>query len=238
MIQQENCKLLYHLDQEQTICLFILICLILENGIFFVRLFWKLFCFYLDSRPTTKNLFVRAPNDENRICGVMSNVFASSVVDRWFEPRSGQTKDYKIGICCFPSKHTSFRSKSKGWHGIGIICPSGATYLSANCCFNELALWKYNSACWSSTKWISSSSHWKLTCFAMIYMYIYTIIIAELALNNNHSPTPKDDWYTISCLTLYFYLLICSSHTKISNENIGYCSAERYTCPQNEQCKY
>jgi hypothetical protein len=107
--------LLYHLDQEQTICLFILICLILENGIFFVRFFWKLFCLYLDSRPTTKNLFVRAPNDENRICGVMANVFVSSVVDRWFEPRSGQTKDYKIGICCFPSKHTSFRSKSKDW---------------------------------------------------------------------------------------------------------------------------
>jgi len=22
-----------------------------------------------------------------------------------FEPRSGQTKDFKIGICCFPAKH-------------------------------------------------------------------------------------------------------------------------------------
>jgi hypothetical protein len=27
-------------------------------------------------------------------------VLASSVVDRGFEPWSGQTKDYKIGICC------------------------------------------------------------------------------------------------------------------------------------------
>jgi hypothetical protein len=27
-------------------------------------------------------------------------VLASSVVDRGFEPRSGQTKDNKIGMCC------------------------------------------------------------------------------------------------------------------------------------------
>ena len=32
-----------------------------------------------------------------------------SVVDRGFEPRSGQTKDYKIGICYFSSKHAILR---------------------------------------------------------------------------------------------------------------------------------
>jgi hypothetical protein len=32
------------------------------------------------------------------IGGVMVNVPTSSVLDRGFEPRSGQTKDYKIGI--------------------------------------------------------------------------------------------------------------------------------------------
>ena len=36
-------------------------------------------------------------------------------VDRGFVPRSGQTKDYKIGICCFSAKHEAFRSKSKDW---------------------------------------------------------------------------------------------------------------------------
>jgi hypothetical protein len=36
----------------------------------------------------------------NSISGVMVSVLVSSAVDRWFEPRSGQTKDYKIGICC------------------------------------------------------------------------------------------------------------------------------------------
>ena len=48
------------------------------------------------------------------IGGVMVSVFTSSVVDRGFEPRSGQTKDYNIGICCFSAKH-ALRGKSKDW---------------------------------------------------------------------------------------------------------------------------
>jgi hypothetical protein len=39
----------------------------------------------------------------------------SSAVDREFERRSGQTKDYKIGICCFSAKHAALRRKSKDW---------------------------------------------------------------------------------------------------------------------------
>jgi hypothetical protein len=34
---------------------------------------------------------------------------------RGFEPRSGQPKDYKIGICCFSAKRAALRSKSKDW---------------------------------------------------------------------------------------------------------------------------
>ena len=45
----------------------------------------------------------------------MISVLASSVVDRGFEPRSGQIKDYKIGMCCFSSKHAALRRKSKDW---------------------------------------------------------------------------------------------------------------------------
>ena len=37
----------------------------------------------------------------NRIGGVMVNEIASSAVDRGFDPRSGQTKDYEIGLCFF-----------------------------------------------------------------------------------------------------------------------------------------
>jgi hypothetical protein len=43
-------------------------------------------------------------------------VLASSAVDRGFEPQSGQTKDYKIGICCFSAKHAALRRKSKYWY--------------------------------------------------------------------------------------------------------------------------
>ena len=36
----------------------------------------------------------------NGTIGVMFVVLASSAVDRGFEPLSGQTKDYKSGVCC------------------------------------------------------------------------------------------------------------------------------------------
>jgi hypothetical protein len=45
--------------------------------------------------------------------GVMVSVLSSSAVDREFESRSGQTKDYEISICCFPAKHAKLRRKSK-----------------------------------------------------------------------------------------------------------------------------
>ena len=45
----------------------------------------------------------------------MVSVLVSSVVDRRFETRSGQNKVYKIGICCFSTKHTALRRKSKDW---------------------------------------------------------------------------------------------------------------------------
>jgi hypothetical protein len=45
----------------------------------------------------------------------MVSGLASSAVDRGFEPRSGQTKDYKIGICCFSAKHATLRRKGKDW---------------------------------------------------------------------------------------------------------------------------
>ena len=71
----------------------------------------------------------------------MVSVLASSAGDRGFEPWSGQTKDYTIGICCFSAKHAALWRKSKDrWFGIKIMCPSGATCLSAYCYFSELAI--------------------------------------------------------------------------------------------------
>ena len=51
----------------------------------------------------------------DHIDGVMVSVLGSSVVDRGFEPRSGQTNDYKTGIFCFSAKHAALRRKSKNW---------------------------------------------------------------------------------------------------------------------------
>jgi len=37
------------------------------------------------------------------------------VVNRCFEPRFGQTKDYEIGNCCISRKHALLRRKCKDW---------------------------------------------------------------------------------------------------------------------------
>jgi hypothetical protein len=51
----------------------------------------------------------------NHIGGIMVSILASSAVDRVLEPQSDQTKDYKIGVCCFSAKHVALRRKSKDW---------------------------------------------------------------------------------------------------------------------------
>ena len=49
----------------------------------------------------------------NRIGGVMVSVLTSSAVDRGFEPRSGQIKDYKMGTCCFSATYAVLGRKNK-----------------------------------------------------------------------------------------------------------------------------
>jgi hypothetical protein len=66
----------------------------------------------------------------------IANVF--NFVDRGFEPQSGQTKDFKIGICCFSAEHAALRGKSKD--GLAWNQDNGVTCLSMDCCFSELAL--------------------------------------------------------------------------------------------------
>ena len=69
----------------------------------------------------------------------MVRLFVSSAIDCVFEPRSGQTKDYKTGICCFSVKHVTLRGESENsLTEIMTICPkylSGETCLPSNCCF-------------------------------------------------------------------------------------------------------
>ena len=96
--------------------------------------------------------------DRRFIGGVMVCVLASGAVHRGFDPRQCKTKDYKIGVCCFSAKHAALRRNNKDWlaRNRDNVCPNGATFLSADCCFSELALSKSNKA--------SSSFHWNITC--------------------------------------------------------------------------
>jgi hypothetical protein len=122
----------------------------------------------------------------NCIDGVMGSVLASSAVYRGFEPRSGQTKDYKIGICCFSTKHAALRSKSKEW----------------------LARDQNNVSEWSDMSVHGLLFRWATTIRVQLSVLVYNkanlIIISlninlfspcyswknpELALNNNHSLT-------------------------------------------------
>ena len=61
------------------------------------------------------SMFASSVVDRVFIGGVMVSMFALSVVDRVFRARSGQTKDYKIGICGFSTKQAVLRRKSKDW---------------------------------------------------------------------------------------------------------------------------
>ena len=50
----------------------------------------------------------------NRVGCVMVSILSSADACG-FEPQSGQTKDYAIGLCCSSVKHAAFRRKGKDW---------------------------------------------------------------------------------------------------------------------------
>jgi hypothetical protein len=54
----------------------------------------------------------------NRIGGIMVSMLGSSGVDRVFQSRSDQTKDYKIHICCISAKYAALRRKRQRLVGL------------------------------------------------------------------------------------------------------------------------
>jgi hypothetical protein len=53
-------------------------------------------------------------DDEQELLGPLKlDDLPDIAVDHGFEPRSGKTKDYKIGICCFSAKYAALRRMSK-----------------------------------------------------------------------------------------------------------------------------
>jgi hypothetical protein len=66
--------------------------------------------------------------------GVMVSMLALSAVDRGFE-----TIKLVFVTSQLSMQHSGEIAKT-GWLGIRIMCPSGMTCLSVDCCFSELAL--------------------------------------------------------------------------------------------------
>ena len=142
----------------------------------------------------------------NRIGGVMVSVLASSAVDRGLDPRSGQTKDYKIGICCFSAKHVSLGRTTKEW--LARIRIKGSEWGDMSI---RVLLFQ-----WASTiKFrLSVLVYYKADLiFISLKMNLFTPRycwkIAELALKNNHSLTHfytdlqfffNISWYNLSFL--------------------------------------
>jgi hypothetical protein len=98
-----------------------------------------------------------------RILFMVASVLASSAVGRGLEPRSGQTKDYTIGICCFSAKHAALRRKSKYWLARHQdMCPSEPLHRILRVC--EWLLFNANSAifqlCHDENKLISMRWWW------------------------------------------------------------------------------
>ena len=46
---------------------------------------------------------------------VTVSMFTLSEVGHGFDSQSGQTQDYKIGICCYSAKQAALNSKSIDW---------------------------------------------------------------------------------------------------------------------------
>jgi hypothetical protein len=67
----------------------------------------------------------------NHFGGVMVSVLTSVVLDRKFQTRLGQTKDYDIGTWCFYVKREALRFKSKDWLAFNLL---------TDCSFSDLAL--------------------------------------------------------------------------------------------------
>jgi hypothetical protein len=111
------------------------------------------------------------------------SVLVSNAVDHGFEPRGSQTKDYRIGICCFSPKHAALRRNNKDWWARNQdnvrewwdMSIRGLLFKWASTIKIKLSmLVKYNADLIIISLKINLFSPW------------YRWKIAELVLNNNH----------------------------------------------------
>jgi hypothetical protein len=112
---------------------------------------------------------------DNHIYGVMVSVLTSSAVHRGFEPLISQTKDYKIGICFFSAK------KRKSKDGLARNQDNVSEWDDMSI---QGVLFQ-----WASTQKIKEEDLIILSLKINLFPPWYSWKIAELAFNNNHSPT-------------------------------------------------
>jgi len=125
-------------------------------------------CYYLKS---WSNLRVFSNQHPFQILRSMANLLVRAYVSDVIDLRKWETAiDLRIG-CWFENLKKGHRSEVRaktGWLIFNIknqcVLVDGGTYLPTNCCISDLALYKSNWVCWSSTKRTPSSSHINTTC--------------------------------------------------------------------------
>jgi hypothetical protein len=132
------------------------------------------------------------------------------VVDCGFEPRSGQTKYYKIGICCFSAKHAALWRKSKDWLTRNQNNVSEKDTWSDG----DMWVWRYNKIFYMGRKQDFIISWWYVSLamnkgaikqgFTVLKMFITKIA-------NCSTITSVEKVCVLICCQLFiFYKLICS----------------------------
>ena len=114
----------------------------------------------------------------------MVSMLASSAVDRGFEPRSGQTKDFSSGICCFSAKHAALRRENEDWLARNQNNVSEWSDMSTS---GLLFQWASTIKLQLSVLILNKADLIIISLKINLFSPWYSWEIAELALNNNHS---------------------------------------------------
>ena len=121
------------------------------------------------------------------------------MIDCEFESRSGQSKNYEIGICYFSSKHTILRSKRKGWLAL-----------------NQNNMWTVSYYYANSTTCVSlvQCGHYKhfTECIFLAMIYIENCSSSVNQQPINHWTRKQLGWPFRRCLlcwNIYIYIYIC-----------------------------
>ena len=187
----------------------------------FVCVFWRIvkarkveralhnvFCiFTLSIVIYVDNICIRWETDQKcspktLIGSVIVSVLASSAVDRGFESRSGQTKDYQLVFVAYNAKHAELRRKSKDW------LPRNQDNVSewSDMYIRGLLFPLANTIKKPKRVGLEKSGHHHLINLVSPW---YSNKIDELALNNNRSLTKADTYSKIFPDNVRILCLFC-----------------------------